>query len=96
MFDTRHAAKTIGRLLFMTILICAALSRPALSQEWADGPYERLVIRNAILIDGSGAPPQGPMDIAIENDRITQIRNIGAPGIPPKDCLLYTSDAADE
>ncbi len=85
MFNTHRAIKTIARLLLMTIFVCMALFRPALSQEWADGPYERLVIRNAILIDGSGAPPQGPMDIAIENDRITQIRNIGAPGIPPKD-----------
>ena len=50
---------------------------------WASGPFERLVIRNAILVDGTGAPAQGPMDIAIEEGRITQIRNIGAPGIAP-------------
>jgi len=53
----------------------------AASPDWASGPYERLVIRNAILIDGAGAPPQGPMDIAIEGGRIAEIRNIGAPGI---------------
>ncbi|MEO1149952.1 MAG: amidohydrolase family protein [Pseudomonadota bacterium] len=51
--------------------------------DWASGPYDRLVIRNAILIDGTGAPPQGPMDIAVEDGRITQIRNVGAPGMMP-------------
>ena len=30
-----------------------------------EGPYERLVIRGAILIDGTGAPPYGPVDIVI-------------------------------
>ncbi|MEL7018235.1 MAG: hypothetical protein AAGL18_05850, partial [Pseudomonadota bacterium] len=59
----------------------AEISQP----NWVDGPHERLVIRNAILIDGTGAPPQGPMDIAVEKGRITQIRNIGAPGIMPID-----------
>ena len=50
---------------------------------WASGPHDRLVIRNAILIDGTGAPPQGPMDISIENGRVSEIQNIGAPGIAP-------------
>ncbi|MEM1191857.1 MAG: amidohydrolase family protein [Pseudomonadota bacterium] len=59
----------------------AEISQP----NWVDGPHERLVIRNAIMIDGTGAPPQGPMDIAVEKGRITQIRNIGAPGIMPID-----------
>ena len=34
------------------------------------GPYQRLVIRGATVIDGAGAPPIGPMDIVIEQDRI--------------------------
>ncbi len=51
--------------------------------DWASGPYERLVIRNVTMIDGTGAPPQGPMDIAIEGGKIVQIRSIGAPGINP-------------
>jgi hypothetical protein len=33
------------------------------------GPYKRLVVRGATLIDGTGAPPVGPVDIVIENDR---------------------------
>jgi imidazolonepropionase-like amidohydrolase len=45
------------------------------------GPYERLIIRGAIILDGTGAPPQGPMDIVIEGDRITEIRSVGNPGL---------------
>lgn len=45
-----------------------------------EGPYNRLILRNAILIDGTGAPAQGPFDIVIANDKIDQIKSIGSPG----------------
>ena len=35
-----------------------------------DGPFDRLVIRGATVIDGSGGPPRGPVDIVIEGNRI--------------------------
>lgn len=35
--------------------------------------YARLVIRNAMLIDGRGTPPYGPVDILIEKDTIQDI-----------------------
>lgn len=44
-----------------------------------DGPYERLIIRGATLIDGTGAPPRGPVDIVIENNKIVKIANVGVP-----------------
>ncbi|MDZ4675231.1 MAG: amidohydrolase family protein [Gemmatimonadota bacterium] len=47
-----------------------------------EGPFERLIIRGAILIDGTGAPPTGPVDIVIERNRIAEIRNVGFPGVP--------------
>lgn len=46
------------------------------------GPFERLIIRGAIVVDGTGAPGQGPMDIVIEGNRISQIANVGSPGAP--------------
>lgn len=49
------------------------------------GPYERLVIRGATLIDGSGAPPFGPVDVVVENNRIASIVSVGVPGLPMKD-----------
>ncbi len=47
-----------------------------------EGPFDRLVIRGATMIEGSGAPPIGPVDIVIENDRIVEIRVVGNPGLP--------------
>jgi imidazolonepropionase-like amidohydrolase len=46
------------------------------------GPFKTLVIRGAILIDGTGAPPVGPVDIVIENNRIQSVRSAGTPGLP--------------
>ena len=43
------------------------------------GPFGRLVLRGATVIDGTGAPPIGPVDIVIERDRISEMRNVGAP-----------------
>ena len=47
-----------------------------------EGPFARLILRGATLVDGTGAPPRGPVDIVVEGNRITRIRNVGAPGIP--------------
>ncbi|HEX9729440.1 MAG TPA: amidohydrolase family protein [Gemmatimonadales bacterium] len=47
-----------------------------------DGPFERLIIRGAILIDGTGAPPRGPVDIVIEGNRIARIASVGVPHVP--------------
>lgn len=43
------------------------------------GPFGRLVLRGATVIDGTGAPPIGPVDIVIERDRIVEMRTVGAP-----------------
>jgi imidazolonepropionase-like amidohydrolase len=48
-----------------------------------EGPFDRLVIRGATVIDGTGAPPRGPVDIVIEGNRLREIRNVGVPVIPP-------------
>jgi cytosine/adenosine deaminase-related metal-dependent hydrolase len=47
-----------------------------------EGPFQRLIIRGATLVDGTGAPPVGPMDIVVEGNRITEVRSVGAPGVP--------------
>ena len=46
------------------------------------GPFKTLVIRGAMLVDGTGAPPQGPVDIVVEGNRITRVRSAGTPGLP--------------
>lgn len=49
------------------------------------GPFERLIIRGAMLIDGTGSPAQGPMDIVIEGNRIVEVKGVGYPGVPIKE-----------
>ena len=46
------------------------------------GPFKTLVIRGAMLIDGTGAPPQGPVDVVVEGNRIAAVRSAGTPGVP--------------
>ncbi|MGV2872192.1 amidohydrolase family protein [Colwellia sp. E150_009] len=52
--------------------------KPALpSGKEKKGPYKRLVIENANIIDGTGAPTQGPVTIVIENNVIKEINGGG-------------------
>ena len=46
-----------------------------------EGPFSRLIIRGATVIDGTGAPPRGPMDIVVENNRIVEVKSVGYPGL---------------
>ncbi len=45
------------------------------------GPFKTLVIRGVTLIDGTGAPPQGPVDIVVSGNRIASVRSAGTPGL---------------
>jgi imidazolonepropionase-like amidohydrolase len=49
-----------------------------------EGPFDRLIIRGATLIDGTGAPPIGPVDIVIEGNRVREIRSVGYPKVAIK------------
>ena len=61
-----------------------ATMQPAPSRRTGEGfgPYRKLVIRGVTLIDGTGAPPRGPVDIVIEGDKITDVLQAGWPGMP--------------
>ncbi len=48
------------------------------------GPFKTMVIRGAMLIDGTGGPPRGPVDIVVEGNRIAAVRSAGTPGLPLK------------
>ena len=49
-----------------------------------NGPYTQLIIRGVMLVDGTGAPPIGPTDIVVKQNRIVQIKTVGYPGVPIK------------
>src|SRR5262249_61621060 len=55
---------------------------PPRAQGEGFGPYATMVIRGAMLIDGTGGPPRGPVDIVVNENHITAIRNAGTPGLP--------------
>ncbi len=46
-----------------------------------EGPFKRLIIRGAIVINGTGAPPQAPVDIVIAGNRIEEVKSVGAPKV---------------
>jgi len=46
-----------------------------------EGPFEQLIIRGATLINGTGAPPIGPVDIVVENNIIKEVKVVGYPGV---------------
>ncbi len=59
--------------------------QPAPPRAEGDGPYTQLIIRGAILINGTGAPPIGPVDIVIEQNRIKNVQVVGYPGVEIND-----------
>lgn len=61
------------------LLVAATLTSSA--QELAEGPFNQLIIRSAMLINGNGAPPLGPVDVVVEQDKITEVRVVGYPGV---------------
>lgn len=53
----------------------------AAGRDRGEGPYGRLVLRGATLVDGTGAPPWGLVDIVVEGNRIADIVSVGCPGL---------------
>ncbi len=69
-------------IAFWTLLPAFAQIQPAPDRAEGDGQYGRLILRGVILIDGTGAPPIGPVDIVVEKNKIAQIQVVGYPGLP--------------
>lgn len=70
-------------ILLMACLIQSSLYAqipPAPNRNAGEGPYTQLIIRGATIINGTGAPALGPVDIVIENNRIVKIVTVGAEG----------------
>ncbi|HVG06175.1 MAG TPA: amidohydrolase family protein [Thermoanaerobaculia bacterium] len=42
---------------------------------------ERLILRGVTVVDGTGAPPFGPVDLVIQDGRIAQLVTVGSPGM---------------
>ena len=48
------------------------------------GPFKSLLIRGVMVVDGTGAPPYGPMNVFVENNRILRVTSAGTPGLPAR------------
>jgi cytosine/adenosine deaminase-related metal-dependent hydrolase len=69
-------SKKIARAFALLFLVSFVFQLTVFSQVTSGKRYGRLVIRNAMIVDGSGKPASGPYDIVIENDIITQIAGL--------------------
>ncbi|MFA9453087.1 MAG: amidohydrolase family protein [Candidatus Aminicenantaceae bacterium] len=68
-----HGDLRIALIVFLILTLGAALYGQSPGIE-SGKRYERLIIRNVMMIDGNGTPAQGPMDIVIEGNAIQSIR----------------------
>ena len=66
--------------LFLCISSIAQVQKAPEKQE-GEGPFNQLIIRGITLINGNGAPPRGPIDIVVEDDKIVKIAVVGNPGV---------------
>ncbi len=67
----------IKSLLLIFALNVYAAPESAPDRQRGEGPFERLILRGVIVVNGEGAPPNGPMDVLIEGNRIVEIRDLG-------------------
>ncbi|NHF57801.1 amidohydrolase family protein [Flavobacteriaceae bacterium TP-CH-4] len=67
--------------LFTLITFLLGICPSAGQSAQGDGPHSQLIIRGVMLINGNGAPPQGPIDIVVENNIIKDIKVVGYPGV---------------
>lgn len=66
----------------LTLIFALTLVNTGFSQEkLSEGPFNQLIIRGVTLINGNGAPPRGPIDIVVENNKIVKIQVVGYPGV---------------
>ena len=78
----------ITKSLIIFNIFCALFAqssktlKPGSDRSEGKGPFKRMVIRGGTLINGNGSPPIGPVDIVIENNRITRVQSVGYPGVP--------------
>src|SRR5215467_11674623 len=64
------AQSTMHRLIVLLALAAVAFAQPAPT---SGKRVRRLLIHNAMVVDGNGTPASGPKDIVIENNLITDV-----------------------
>jgi imidazolonepropionase-like amidohydrolase len=67
-------------VIFFPFFVFSQIQKAPEKKE-GEGPWDQLIIRGVILINGTGTPPYGPVDIVVEKNRIKEIRSVGTPGL---------------
>ncbi|SDB37482.1 Amidohydrolase family protein [Pseudidiomarina indica] len=86
-------------LTLLLISMSTALAAPPKAPPRGDqgeGPFPRLIIRGATLINGEGAPARGPVDIVIEQDRIVNVVSVGYPGVAIREAQRPHAEHGDK
>lgn len=69
-------------ILFFLALFSVGIYQTNAQSAKGDGPHSQLIIRGVMLVNGNGAPPQGPIDIVVEKNIIKKIQVVGYDGVP--------------
>ena len=85
--DITYQKNIMKRLLSFLLVLFTSLGAfaqmpDAPKRTEGEGPFDRLIIRGVNMIDGTGSPATGPVDIVVEGNRIASIRTVGYPGLP--------------
>jgi cytosine/adenosine deaminase-related metal-dependent hydrolase len=78
--DMQRLLLLLTGILFFQVSWAQEMARSPQFQE-GEGPFTQLIIRGATVINGTGAPARGPVDVVVEKDRIVAIENVGYPGV---------------
>ncbi len=81
----------MARFFSCAFVFTIALSTVAAAQAPSPSPgvrYDRLLIRNALVIDGAGNPTRGPFDIVVEGSHIADIIRHETEGAPEADRVI--------
>lgn len=90
-----HKFSTLVITLILVQFYCHGQDpiKPSPSRAEGEGPFNKMIIRGATLINGTGAPAIGPVDIVIEQNKITKIQTVGYPGLPIEDSRRPVADS---
>lgn len=69
----------LGAILLAAQLTAQVAPAPDRPEGEGEGPYETLAIRGAMLVDGTGAPPRGPVTVLVKGNRIASIGKFAGP-----------------
>jgi imidazolonepropionase-like amidohydrolase len=68
-------------IAFIPFILIAQKPKKAPEVKEGDGPYPQLIIRGVTLVNSTGAPPTGPVDIVVEGNRIASIVTVAPAGM---------------